>query len=100
MTSPIRGTPPLALAPPRPTPGAGPAADAASFQDLLLGSLRRTNALQQEARQAIEAGLTGGDVSQIEVFTAVKKADLAMRMMLQVRNKLVEAYQEIQQMRM
>ena len=73
---------------------------AAPFQDLLLGMLRSTNDLQQQADAAIEESLIGGDISQIEVFASVKKADLALRMMLQVRNKLVEAYQEVQQLRM
>lgn len=103
MVSPInglQGVPPLAssaLAKLNP-PSAAPAA--ASFDNMLLESISQTNALEQSAQTAIEQSLTGGDITQVEVFTAVKKADLAMRMLLQMRNKALEAYQEIQQLRM
>ena len=103
MVSPINGlqaTPPLAssaLAKLNPS-SAAPAT--AGFENLLLESISRTNALEQSAQTAIEQSLTGGDITQVEVFTAVKKADLAMRMLLQMRNKALEAYQEIQQLRM
>ena len=42
----------------------------------------------------------GEDVTQIEAMTAMKKADLAMRLMIQVRNKIMDAYTEIKQMQM
>jgi flagellar hook-basal body complex protein FliE len=79
--------------------GAGAGGDV-SFSQLLVDSLAETSRLDHQAQTAIERQLSGEDVTQIEVFTAVKKADLSMRMMLQVRNKLVEAWQEIQQLRM
>jgi len=34
-----------------------------------------------------------------EVLTSVQKADLSFRMMMQIRNKLVQAYQEIKEIR-
>ena len=43
--------------------------------------------------------MTGGDVNAAEVLTAVQKADLSFRMMTQIRNKLVEAYQEVKEIR-
>jgi flagellar hook-basal body complex protein FliE len=55
--------------------------------------------MQQSADQAVEQLVTGGDVNPAEVLTAVQKADLAFRMMIQVRNKMVQAYNEIQNMR-
>ena len=45
----------------------------------------------------VHSMLTGGDVNEAEVLTSVQKADLAFRMLLQVRNKLIEAYREVQQ---
>ncbi|MGE3315596.1 MAG: flagellar hook-basal body complex protein FliE [Planctomycetaceae bacterium] len=71
-----------------------------SFQGMLLDSLSETNALQQDAQSAIEKSLTGGDITQVEVVSAVKKADMALRLMMQIRNKLYDAYQEVQQIRM
>jgi flagellar hook-basal body complex protein FliE len=79
------------------TPGkAEPAGDAASFKDFLLDSIREVNAMQQDADQAVEQLATGGDVNPAEVLTAVQKADIAFRMMMQIRNKMVEAYNTIQ----
>ena len=55
--------------------------------------------MQQQADSAVEKFATGGDVSTAEVLTAVQKADLAFKMMLQIRNKLVQAYQDVQDIR-
>ncbi len=71
-----------------------------NFQELLLNSLAETNQLDAAGQQAIEEFVSGGDVTQIEVMTAVKKADLSLRMMLQIRNKLLDAFNEIQNLRM
>lgn len=70
-----------------------------SFKNVLLDSIQQVNSMQQDANRAVEHLATGGDVSPAEVFTAVQKADLAFRMMMQVRNKLVQAYQEVQNVR-
>ena len=85
-------TPPPAVAPQ--TVGAGE-----SFKDLLLDSIHQVNGMQQAADQSVESLFTGGDVNPAEVLTAVQKADLAFKMMMQVRNKLVEAYQQVQDVR-
>jgi len=71
-----------------------------SFQHLLMDSLNQINSMELESQQAIEKGVFGGELTQVEVFSAVKKADLALKMMMQVRNKLLEAYNEVKQMRM
>ena len=55
------------------------------------------NSMQLNADDMVHSMLTGGEVNEAEVLTAVQKADLAFRMLLQVRNKLVDAYREIQQ---
>ncbi|HVX11047.1 MAG TPA: flagellar hook-basal body complex protein FliE [Pirellulales bacterium] len=86
------------LVQPRTLPGIGgtEAASSGSFKNFLLDSIQQVNSMQQDANQAVEQLATGGDVSPAEVFTAVQKADLAFRMMMQVRNKLVQAYQDVQ----
>jgi flagellar hook-basal body complex protein FliE len=66
-----------------------------AFKNYLLDSIKQVNDMQQQADSAVEKFATGGDVSTAEVLTAVQKADLAFKMMLQVRNKLVQAYQEV-----
>jgi flagellar hook-basal body complex protein FliE len=69
------------------------------FKDLLVGSVAEVNMLQQKADQAVEKLMTGGEIGTAEVLTAVQKADIAFKMMMQMRNKLVGAYQEIQAIR-
>ena len=68
------------------------------FQQLLKSTLQESAGLQNKAQQSIQNLLTGGDVTQAQVFTDLRKADLAMRMLLQIRNKLLEAFNEIKQM--
>ena len=70
-----------------------------SFQEFLLDSIRQVNAMQQEADRAVEQLMTGGQADPAEVLTAVQKADLAFRLMMQIRNKLLQAFQEIQNIR-
>ena len=71
-----------------------------SFSDILQQSLEQVNQMDKQAQSAIATGLAENDLTQAEVFTAVKKADLAFRTMLQIRNKLMEAYNEVKQLRM
>lgn len=75
------------------------AADGPSFRSVLLDSIRDVNSMQREADRAVEDLMTGGPTNPAEVLTAVQKADLAFRMVMQVRNKLVQAYQEIKEIR-
>jgi flagellar hook-basal body complex protein FliE len=70
-----------------------------SFKDLLLNSIQEVNTMQQAADRAVEQLAVGGDVNPAEVLTAVQKADIAFRMMMQIRNKIVQAYQEVQNIR-
>ena len=82
-----------------PADGARAASGSGSFKDLLLRSIDEVNSMQQSADQAVEQLATGGDVSPAEVLTAVQKADIAFKLMMQIRNKIVSAYQEIQNVR-
>ena len=70
-----------------------------SFKDFLLQSIREVNSMQTDADKAVEKLATGGDVTPAEVLTAVQKADVAFHMMIQVRNKMVEAFQQVQDLR-
>jgi len=94
----IRLAPPaVPMAPTAPSaPGAAPQT---AFKDFMLQSLDQVNTMQLDANSAVQNLMTGGDVNPAEVLTAVQKADLAFRMMLQIRNKLVQAYQEVKDVR-
>jgi len=72
---------------------AGPGAP--GFKDFLVQSIQDVNSMQAAADKAVEKLATGGDVNPAEVLTAVQKADIAFQMMIQVRNKLVDAFTEI-----
>lgn len=78
--------------------GAAAASPAPSMLDLLVEKAGEVNTMQQKADGMVHEMLTGGDVQSAEVLTAVQKADMAFRTMLQVRNKLIEAYREVIQM--
>jgi flagellar hook-basal body complex protein FliE len=81
-------------------PGAQPVSGAApSFKSMLVDSIQQVNSMQVDADHAVENLFTGGDVNPAEVLTAVQKADLAFRTMMQVRNKLIQAYQEVKDIR-
>jgi flagellar hook-basal body complex protein FliE len=70
-----------------------------SFKNMLLDSIKEVNSMQQQADKAVDSLATGGDVNPAEVLTAVQKADIAFRMMMQVRNKLVAAFDEVRNIR-
>ena len=83
----------------RPAPGAAAPAGGPAFGDLLLEALEEANRLQTSADSAIQ-GLAAGEKRDVaEVMTAVDKADLAFRSLMQVRNKLVDAYEELMRLR-
>ncbi|MEN0111559.1 MAG: flagellar hook-basal body complex protein FliE [Planctomycetota bacterium] len=82
-----------------PALGEATGGETASFKNLLVDSLQHVNGMQQQADQAVEALFTGGDVNTAEVLTAVQKADMAFRLTMQVRNKLMDVYREIQEVR-
>lgn len=69
------------------------------FGSLLGQSVAEVNSLQNQSTQSVEQLLTGGNVEPAEVFASVQKADMAFRMLLQVRNKLMQAYEEVNNIR-
>ncbi len=77
----------------------GQAAGGLSFKDILVDSIQQVNTMQLEADQAVETMFSGGEINPAEVLTAVQKADLAFRLTMQMRNKLIEVYQEIKDIR-
>ncbi len=69
-----------------------------SFVDVLKESIDKVNMLQGEANMAIE-GLVKGETKNIhDTMIAIEKASTSFNMMIQVRNKLLSAYEEIMRM--
>ena len=70
------------------------------FQDVLAGAIRQVEAVQQNAAQSVERFLSGDGEELHTTILATQQADLSMDLFLQVRNKVVSAYQEIMRMQM
>jgi flagellar hook-basal body complex protein FliE len=71
---------------------------AGGFGDLLQKAIAEVNDTQVKADQAVEQLHTGQAKNIHEVMIALEKADISMRLMVQMRNKVVDAYQEIMRM--
>ena len=77
----------------------GAAAEPArGFGQTVTDLLKGANSQQLQADAAIQ-DLVGGNSSSVhQVVLAVAKADLAFRMVLEIRNRLIESYQEVMRM--
>ena len=69
-----------------------------NFGTVLRQSLGEVNKLQAKADEAVQALATGKGISLHETMIALEKADLSFRPMMEVRNKIVEAYREVLRM--
>ena len=80
-------------------PNVSPEPSALDFKQIFKESLREVNGLDTQAKTMVEALATGQTNDVSGVMLSVKKANLAFLSMLQIRNQMVEAYQEIMRMR-
>jgi len=69
-----------------------------NFADFLKESLEKTNRLQQEAEKSAREFVAGQAKSIHETMIQMEKADISLRLITQIRNKVVEVYQEIMRM--
>jgi|GWRWMinimDraft_11_1066019.scaffolds.fasta_scaffold06448_2 flagellar hook-basal body complex protein FliE len=84
------------LAPTNPVRGVEPSSD---FGSLFKTSVDAVNATQQKAQQATNAWERGdSEVSLTQVMVSLQKADVSFKAMMEVRNKMVDAYQEVMRM--
>ena len=68
------------------------------FSTFLEAQLRDVNTVHKEADAAVAAMATGRSHNLHEMMIALDRADVSLRMVTKVRNKAVEAYQEIMRM--
>jgi flagellar hook-basal body complex protein FliE len=87
MTPPLPGN-----APTKQRPGGG------TFSEALKGAIKEVNDLQNQAEDAVARIQLDNRGSIHEVIIAMEKADISFRTMMQVRNKVLDAYQEIMRM--
>ena len=92
----------LPVGPSGPKPPTPPKAEGAegerSFKEILKDSIDRVNQLQLDADLALEK-LLKNEAKPEEVMVAFRKAQVAFETLMQIRNKLVDAFEEIQRMR-
>jgi flagellar hook-basal body complex protein FliE len=68
------------------------------FGEVLKDAISTVNELQKQSNQEIQKLMTGESQDIHTTVIAMQKADLSFQMMMQVRNKIVQAYQEIMRM--
>jgi flagellar hook-basal body complex protein FliE len=70
-------------------------AAAAPFSDLLTDAVGQVNQLEEQARTAVAGLMTGSGVDVHQAMIATQKANMAFELTLAVRNKAVQAYQQV-----
>jgi flagellar hook-basal body complex protein FliE len=76
---------------------AGGAGEAGDFLQTLDGMLNQVGDMQTDAQQQVSDLLQSDGQDVHSAMIAVEKADLSFQLMMQVRNKIVQAYQTISQ---
>jgi flagellar hook-basal body complex protein FliE len=71
---------------------------AKSFSETLKDAVNHVNTLQKSADTAMQQVATGENKNVAEVMIQTEQADIALKLMMQVRNKIIEAYQEVMRM--
>jgi len=72
--------------------------DKASFPSAISDFLQDANTQQLRADQSLQELVTGQSENVHDVVVSMAKADLSFRLMLEIRNRLVESYQEVMRM--
>jgi flagellar hook-basal body complex protein FliE len=78
-----------------PTP---PQEVAKSFSDILKDSVEKVNSYQTQADAAIKELVAGRSKNIHETMLTIERADTSLKLMMQVRNKILDAYREIMRM--
>lgn len=98
MTAPISNITPLNL--PQLTPSTLTPGQPGEFQQVLTGTINQLESMHNNATTQVQKFLGGQDEDLHTTILATQKAELAFELGLQVRNKVVDAYQEIMKMQM
>lgn len=82
----------------RPDKAAADGNSQSSFTELFSNMLNSVNDLQMDAAQIQEAFMSGDPVELHQVMIKAQEAGIAMDLLLEIRNKLVNAYHELMRM--
>ncbi len=69
-----------------------------TFAETLKSSIGQVNRLQLETDTAIQNLVSGNEKDVHEVMVAMEKASISLELLVQVRNKIIAAYDEIKRM--
>jgi flagellar hook-basal body complex protein FliE len=69
-----------------------------SFSDVLKDSISKVGELEKEANQQTEQLVKMESQDVHNTMIAVEKADMSFQLMMQIRNKIITAYEEIMRM--
>jgi len=72
--------------------------DSSSFKDTLTDAIDKVNSAQKVADTKMQQLASGENTNLSEVMIAAERADIALKLMMSVRNKVIDAYQEIMKM--
>jgi flagellar hook-basal body complex protein FliE len=79
---------------------AGPAAGTPSFKETLGTFLNDVNGLQKKADESIRK-MAAGEINDVhQVMSSVEEANVAFNMMMEIRTKVMDAYQEVMRIRL
>ena len=81
-----------------PSAGKAQAPEKTDFGQVLKGYIGRVDAEQQSSAAAIQQLLAGKSQDVLPVVAAVAKADLSFKLLMGIRNKVVEAYKQTMNM--
>jgi flagellar hook-basal body complex protein FliE len=70
------------------------------FRGVLEGAIQKVEQTRAQASQAVESFLSGDSQELHTAILATQRADIAFDLGLQIRNKVISAYQEIMRMQM
>ncbi|HWE52209.1 MAG TPA: flagellar hook-basal body complex protein FliE [Bryobacteraceae bacterium] len=96
-TSSISGIAPIASAP---SSLGGESSQPGAFQSVLEGTIGTLESLNKDAGTAVQSFLSGQNEDLHTTILATQQAEMAFQLGLQVRNKMVSAYQEIMKMQL
>lgn len=68
------------------------------FAQTLMDAIQEVNQAQADSRNLQNSAIAGQPVEPHDVMISMERASMAMQLTLQVRNKVLEAYQEINRM--
>jgi flagellar hook-basal body complex protein FliE len=77
------------------TPAAGGGSGSDAFSSILQQSMQNVSQLQNESDTSVNQFLSGENDDPHTMMLAVQRSSLAFDMFVQVRNKVVQAYQEV-----